>query len=190
MSIDDRARWEQRYQQRPPLRAPSPLLARIRPHLPPPGALLDIASGPGPDTPWWQAQGWAVTLADISPTALARARAAFPGVQTHCLDLEDDPIPTGPWDLIVCQSYLQRGLFAPMAAALRVGGGLLFSQPTVTNLERNARPSRRFLIERGEAARLVAGAGLAVAARGEEWGPDGRHVGWVVGIKKAKSPTG
>lgn len=180
---DDFQRWEARYQQSPPLSLPHPLLAELRPLLPPPGRALDLACGLAPNAAQLLDWGWAVTAADISPTALGRVQARHPAVQICPLDLRRDPLPAGPWDLIVCQNYLDRGLFAAMAAALVRGGALVFRQPTTENLTRHARPSRRFLLEPGEAVRLVEGAGLAAVWSREGWSA-GRCEGQVLGLKK------
>lgn len=42
----------------------------------PPGRAVDLGCGEGADSVWLARQGWSVTGVDISPTAVARARAA------------------------------------------------------------------------------------------------------------------
>lgn len=90
--------------------------------------------------------GLDVTLADISPVALAlaRGRAAGRGVPltTMAVDLEAEPFPAGPWDLIFSHHYLWRPLFAVFPRMLTPGGRLVVIQPTVCNLERHARGRR------------------------------------------------
>ena len=54
------------------------------------------------------------------------------------IDFETDPFPTGPWDVIVGFFFLDRTLFPRFADSLAPGGLLVYSQPTVTNLQRLA----------------------------------------------------
>jgi len=45
----------------------------------------------------------------------------------------------------------------------------------VTNLERHASPSRRFLVETGELELWARGLTLEIVVAREGWTPDGRH---------------
>ena len=54
-------------------------------------------------------------------------------------------------------SALHRPLLASLGGDVRPGGSLVVVQPTVRNLERFARPSRRFLLDEGELAGLLGG---------------------------------
>ncbi len=66
--------------------------------------------------------------------------------------------PDGPPVAVVsCFHYLQRGLLQSVATDLPAGAIFACSIATVNNLERNERPSRRFLLEPGELKRLVVG---------------------------------
>jgi hypothetical protein len=124
-----------------------------------------------------------VTVVDVSPVGLAAARdaAAASGIVIETIqhDLEADPtLPEGPWDVIFCHNYLNRELFAEMAAKLSPGKGVLMvCHPTMSNLERNSKPSARFLLEDGEAADVATaeGSGLWVACSTEQWSGDSRH---------------
>ena len=87
-------------------------------------------------------------------------------------DLDVEPLPSGPWDLVVCFNFLRRSLFTVWPRVLAPGGLLVFSQPTRSNLRRHARPPAGFLLEDAELQRLVRG--LEVLRYEEGWFSD-RH---------------
>ena len=122
-------------------------------------------------------RGLDATLLDVADAALAlaRARAETEGVPLTCVqaDLTAAPPPVGPWDVLVDFHYLQRDLFPHFPMLLRPGGLLVFVQPTVVNLERHARPARRFLLAEGEIGELVQG--LEIVSLDEGWSAAGRH---------------
>jgi tellurite methyltransferase len=183
MSAGDRERWDTRYR-RPGAarRAPSAFLCSLEHLLPaaaprsPAPRALDVAGGAGRNAIWLARRALDVTLADVSPVALdlARAEAAAAGVVLRLLevDLETEPLPPGPFDLIVSIDFLCRPLFAAFAAALAPGGLLVYLQPTRTNLERHASPSAAYLLEPGELPRLAVG---LEPVRAEEGWFDDRH---------------
>jgi tellurite methyltransferase len=178
MSGADRDRWDRIHAARGPgLAEPSSLLTAEADRLPRAGRALDVAGGSGRHALWLARRGLAVTLADVSPVALARAAAEAGDLPlaTVEVDLERQPLPAGPWDLILCFHYLQRSLFPALAGALAPGGLLLFCQPTERNLERHAKPSRRFLLAEGELARLIADLPLEILHLAEGWSAEGRH---------------
>ena len=80
-----------------------------------------------------------VTAVDLSPASVAEAarRAAAEGlsgkVRYAVVDLERDPLPDGPYDLILAHDVLHHvraldSLFARISAALRPAGRLLFCE--------------------------------------------------------------
>ena len=83
---------------------------------------------------------------------LARQRALAQGsqIETMSVDLEVDSLPEGPFDLITCFNYRQRNLFPSIRERLKIGGSLLAEIAIVTNLERHAHPSLRYLGQLGE----------------------------------------
>jgi tellurite methyltransferase len=180
MSGADRDRWDRIYAERGrSLAEPSSFLTASADRVPPAGRALDVAGGSGRHALWLARRGLAVTLADVSPVALGQARAAAEAaglrLATVEVDLEHQPLPPGPWDLILDFHYLERSLFPAFAAALAPGGLLLFCQPTERNLERHDRPSRRFLLAEGELAGLIAPLPLEVVSLTEGWSDEGRH---------------
>ena len=183
MSAEERLKWDRKHSARgffPP--EPSELLTAHQAYLQQPHAgakALDVAGGSGRHALWLAESGFAVTLTDISETALqiARDEAAARGLDltTICEDLETDPFPPGPWQVILCFHYLNRPLFAQFASQLTPDGVLVFVQPTVRNLARHPRPSRSFLLDEGELQSLAAENGLKTIVHEEGWSKAGRH---------------
>src|SRR4051812_34247673 len=122
MSDAERTKWDARYAEEGALREPSCLLVEIEDLLPTRGRALDLAGGGGRHAIWLAKRGLDVTLADISEEGLAIARAAAKqtGVPltTLAIDLETEPLPEGPWDLILSFHYLNRPLFERVPSAL------------------------------------------------------------------------
>ena len=190
MADGDRARWDARYRDRGPDHGgdPCPFLAALDDLLPRRGCALDVAGGAGRNACWLARRGLDVTIADVSPVGLdlARAAAAAAGVTLRFVetDLESEPLPGGPYELIVSIDFLCRALFAAFPAALVPGGLLVYSQPTRTNLERHPHPGARFLLEGGELRSLVGD--LDILRYEEGWFGD-RHEARVVARKRPVS---
>jgi tellurite methyltransferase len=189
MAVADRERWNRKYREeaaRPlqpeaEIAEPSPFLAEVSALLPVSGRALDVAGGSGRNARWLLQRGLQVTIADISEVGLQRAVAAAPGLRTMQLDLESEPLPPGPWDLILCSHFLHRPLFARFPGALARGGMLVIAHPTASNLERHPKPGRQFLLEDGELPSLVSG--LDVLLYKEGWTSSGRHEAWLLAQK-------
>ncbi|TMA69869.1 MAG: class I SAM-dependent methyltransferase [Deltaproteobacteria bacterium] len=187
MADGDRERWDARWRADAGATEPSPFLIALDALLPRAGAALDVAGGTGRNAVWLARRGLDVLCADVSPVALAlaRERAAAAGValRTIAVDLETEPLPRGPFALIVAIDFLHRPLLAAVPDALAAGGLLVMSQPTRTNLTRNARPSARFLLDDGELPGLVVG--LEVVCYVESWFED-RHEARLMARKAAR----
>ena len=136
MGASDRERWDERHRaaladggrERPPaawLAAHHDLLAR-QPH----GRALDIACGLGRNALYLAGLGFTVDAVDVSSVAVehlskvAGERGA--AVRAHRLDLAVDPLPTGPYEVIVNTYFLDRRLHRALVAALAPGGLLVF----------------------------------------------------------------
>lgn len=183
MVVDERTKWDDRYTGEGTVdRVPGALVDAL-PHLPTSGRALEIAGGLGAGARVLAHHGLDVVLADISSVALAKAnrlaQAAELPIATLALDFRTEPFPPGPWQVITCFHYLDRPLLASLARHLVPGGVAVVGIATVTNLERNPRPSRRFLLEHGEIGRLLAD--LEVVAYDEQWSEHGVHEARFVG---------
>lgn len=174
---DAQLRWDRRYAAGGGATAPSALLEGVAGLLPAAGRALDVAGGAGRHAVWLAQREFDVTLADVSPVALAGARraaaAAGVAIDTVQVDLEAAPPPAGPWDVILVFHYLQRDLFPTLAGMLAPGGVLVMVLATVRNLERHDRPPREYLLDEGEAPALAAG--LDVIRYEEGWLAEDRH---------------
>jgi tellurite methyltransferase len=187
----DRARWNARYAARAaepaPPDGPAAFLTERAASLPERGTALDVAGGTGRNALWLAARGLDVTLVDVSDAACAEAtaRAVASGISLDVVraDLTEDPVPEGPWDLILVHHWLDRPTWRALPGHLAPGGVLLVCQPTERNLERHERPGRRWLLDDGEVERLahelvVAApddADLEIVEADGGWGTEGRH---------------
>ena len=177
MSQADREKWNQAYRARANRLPPSAFVTGLAAWFPARGRALDVAGGAGRHALWLAGRGLEVTLADVSDVALAEAAQAAAGAgvkfATLQLDLEAEPLPPGPWDVILCSFFLHRPLFAQFAEALAPGGVLAVAHPTRRNLERHPKPGAAFLLEEGELAAFARG--LEVIACDEGWRESGVH---------------
>jgi tellurite methyltransferase len=195
----DRERWNERWRSRAGDLSPPAAFCVEHTHLlPRAGRALDVAGGAGRHTVWLARAGLDVTLIDVSDVALERAEhrvtAAHVGarVKYRRIDLtEPGPageLPTGPFKAIVMFHYLDRARRDEIAALLDDDGLLIAVQPTVTNLERHARPSRNYLVEPGEVAEWATGIGLEAVVSREGWNIEGRHEAELIARRAAVPP--
>lgn len=189
MADGDAARWDAKYDGRPlPAVEPTLALRQVLPWIPSRGRALDLAGGDGAQAVWMAQRGLEVALCDVSAVALRRAEAiaAAAGVQleTHRIDLETESLPPGQRSVVLCSNYLQTSLWPKVFEVLEPGGVAIWLHPTVTNLERNAKPSPRFLLEPGQGRRVLEGTGLRVEHAEEAW-VGTRHLSIVVGRRDA-----
>jgi SAM-dependent methyltransferase len=193
VSDQERQKWDLKHAGRgffPP--EPSSLITGCRNLLPRSGGrALDLAGGSGRHSFWLAGCGFDVTLADISEAGLTIARGEAErralALETVCADFEREPIPAGPWKVILCFHYLHRPLFGEFARCLTGDGVLVFAQPTVLNLERHPRPGRRYLLEEGELGDLAIRNHLEIIHLQEGWSAEGRHEGLLVARRQGRA---
>ena len=186
MSEADRERWDQRWGEGGHSDGDPPdWLADLERELPRAGRALDVAAGSGRAALWLARHGLTTLAVDVSPVGLERlgASAARRGlrVETRVLDLEREPLPAGPFDVVACLRYLQRDLFPALRDCLSPGGLLVCELMTRRNLERHDHPSGRFLVEENELLELVAP--LRVVYHREGW-IDGRALARVAAVRE------
>ena len=188
MPLFDQQKWDAKYAGGIEIpREPSLGLLALDELLPRRGRALDVAGGAGRHAVWLARRGLDVTIADVSPRGLelaaARAKEAGVSITPLRMDLQVQPFPAGPWDLILSVCYLWRPLYAIYPQALSSGGLLVIIQPTMTNLERHPKPPTDYLLNDGELPGLVQG--LEVVHYLEGWQADGRHDAVLVARKGA-----
>lgn len=188
MSLADRQKWDARYAVADNVpREPSEVLLSLAHFLPSRGRALEVAGGGGRHAIWLAQRGLDVKLIDISPIglALARRRAAEAGlaIDTVEIDLEQQPPPAGPFDLILIAYYYCPTLVPRFHKHLAPGGLLVVIQPTRQNLERHDKPPAGFLYEPGELRRLAVG--LEIEHYAEGWLADERHDAVLVARRRA-----
>ena len=181
MAQRDREKWDERYRAGDYGQGDPTWMRELEDEIPTQGNALDVAAGAGRIAIWLARRGLSVTAVDISPVGLALAREAAgdEGVAIHtvAMDLEREVLPEGPFDLIACFHYRQRALFPILAAQLAPSGVIVAELLTVKNLERQARPSRRWLAEPNELLRDCSA--LEVLFYRETW-IEGRHLARLV----------
>ena len=172
----DRERWNAKWRERAgELESPAAFVVEHADLVPARGRALDLAGGAGRHAIWLARCGLAVTLCDISRAALdiARRAAGDLAIRTIELDLDQADPPAGPWDVILCFHYLNRGLIERMPDLVAPNGHVFLCHPTRRNLERHEHPSSRFLVAEGELRGLLQG--LTIVSYEESWGEEGRH---------------
>lgn len=187
----DRERWNATWRERAgELEPPAAFLVEHAHLLPGAGKALDIAGGAGRNAVWLARRGLDVTLVDVSDVAITRAetKAASLGVKLRARRVDlDEPLDLAPlYDLVVIVHYLNREQRDAYAQLLVDGGVLVHVQQTVVNLERHAKPSRRFLVEEGELAAWVEGIGFETLVHREAWSEEGVHEASVIARRVAE----
>ncbi|KRE30106.1 SAM-dependent methyltransferase [Mycobacterium sp. Soil538] len=147
MSDDDRDRWDRRYRGLPPASPDDVCLPTVfRPfaHLfPTTGTAMEVACGRGTAAVWLARRGVTVRGYDISPVAIAEARAlaqrcGCAGALFAVADLDGGLPPGDPVDVLLCTNFRDRRLDEPMQHRVREGGLLAVSALS----EVGAAPSR------------------------------------------------
>ncbi len=172
MAAGDRERWDRTWSSGGHADSQAPeWLEEHDAQLPRGGRALDVAAGAGRVALWWAARGLESLAVDVSPVALRLVREAAERaglrLATRELDLERESLPDGPFAAISVFHYLQRDLFPRLCETLAPGGVLVCEIATVRNLERNPKPSARFLLQPAELRDLCAG--LELVSYSEEW---------------------
>ncbi|MDP2710524.1 MAG: methyltransferase domain-containing protein [Solirubrobacteraceae bacterium] len=140
--MDARDRWNERYAAAGPPRiagAPARWLVEHERLLTGAGRALDVACGDGRNALHLAQLGYTVDAIDVSDVAIEQLRAVAGerglAVRASVVDLEREPLPAGPYDVIVTFNYLQRDLFDALQDALAPGGLLLYETLAQAHVE-------------------------------------------------------
>ncbi len=148
MAVEDRERWEKKYQNHP---IPTKVVSIVKEYAPLSQGkkALDIACGMGRNSRYLAEQGFEVDALDISPRALESLQG-MERIHTQEVDFDTHTLDEHHYDLIVCTYFLKRELFPQILNALKKGGILIF-ETFVYHPDNDKAPSNRaFLLEQGE----------------------------------------
>ncbi|MDP1850166.1 MAG: methyltransferase domain-containing protein [Solirubrobacteraceae bacterium] len=164
--MSSRDRWNERYAQ-PGRRwmpeTPSEWLVAHERLLHGGGRALDVACGDGRNTLYLAQLGYMVEAIDVSDVAIdalratVEARGLTMAITVGVVDLEREPLPAGPYDVIVMTNFLLRDLYEPLQDALTPGGLLVFetlARCHVDELGHSFNPD--YLVAPGELAQAFA----------------------------------
>ena len=156
-----RERWNERYARDDPRvfpDAPAEWLVEHRDLLANRGRALDVACGDGRNALYLAQLGYEVDAIDASDVTIGALRAAARerdlAITARVVELGREPLPAGPYDVIVTLNFLQRDLFGALEEALAPAGLLFyetFAPAHVEELGRSFNPA--YLLERGELPR-------------------------------------
>ena len=139
MSEADKTRWNTRYSagEYATRTHPTVLLRTWLPQLPA-GRALDIACGAGRNALFLARAGYDVTGVDISDVALERARVSAEresvDIRWEAIDLDQAPLPDGPFNVIVVSRFLMHHLFPQILDRLASDGVLVYEQHLRTDM--------------------------------------------------------
>jgi len=191
MSVEDKTRWNERFDQGAYAARthPSALLIEYAEHLPTVESrrALDVACGAGRNTHYLCEQGFSLTSVDIADKGLERLVAgARPEhtIRTLCHDLESGlPTLEGNFDVIVMMRYLNLALIEPLCKLL-APGGVFFCEVLLEHQkgESVGPGAGRFRASAGALKQAFAGMELLHDFEGSLNDPDGRlaHVAQVI----------
>jgi SAM-dependent methyltransferase len=126
----DRARWNEKYRKGGHDLPSIPLLmyqGRLTK-----GRALDLAGGLGENAAVLALAGWAVTLADLSDLAVARARGRALELKADVRVVQADALRLpfrGPFETIVVARFIERSISRELVRLLAPGGTLFCEQP-------------------------------------------------------------
>lgn len=161
MAVRDRVRWDATYRERAERAYPKPD-ALLFPFVPPlrvpaSATALDLAAGQGQNGLWLAEQDYVVDLLDVSRVALGRAQAEAARRQLHtvnffAVDLDNAWLEPAKYDLICVFRFLSRPLIAPIRAATKPGGRVIYQTFNARYLESRPELNAKFLLALGELA--------------------------------------
>ncbi|PYX91677.1 MAG: SAM-dependent methyltransferase [Acidobacteria bacterium] len=126
----------------------------VRPLLPKPGAMIDVAGGVGRHALFYAKRAWKATLIDVSENGIAlaqkNARRRKLQIETITADLNNYDLrqSRARFDLLLVFFYLQRKLFPALVDMLRPGGLLIYKTYLRGTLKGPAHPL--YLLEPNE----------------------------------------
>jgi 2-polyprenyl-3-methyl-5-hydroxy-6-metoxy-1,4-benzoquinol methylase len=148
MALEDKERWDEKYQNNKIPDEPIKLITDYA-ALAPGKQALDIACGMGRHSKYLASLGFDVDALDISSVALEQLKE-IPHIHTKEVDFDTYTLPKEKYDLIVCTYYLERKLFPQMIEALKPNGIILFETFLLHPDNERAPSNPAFMLNEGE----------------------------------------
>ena len=148
MALEDKERWDEKYQNNPMPDEPIKLISDYA-KLATGKQALDIACGMGRHSKYLVSLGFEVDALDISSVAIEQLQN-IPHIHAKEVDFDTYSLPKEKYDLIVCTYFLERKLFPQIIDALKPSGIILME--TFLHHPDNERKSSNpaFLLNQGE----------------------------------------
>ena len=148
MALEDKDKWNKKYQNNPIPDTPIKLITQYA-KLATGKQALDIACGMGRHSKYLISLGFEVDALDVSSLAIASLQN-IPQIHAKEVDFDTYQLEKKKYDLIVCTFFLKRELFPQIIEALKTGGILIY-ETFVYHPDNEQVPSERsFLLEEGE----------------------------------------
>ncbi len=148
MAVEDKQKWDKKYQNNPVSNTPIKLItdfAKLATGI----KALDIACGMGRHSKYLSSEGFDVDALDISSVAIESLQN-IPHIHPQEVDFDSYTFKKDHYDLIVCTFFLKRELFPQITKALKEGGIFIYETFLYHPDNENAPSNRTFLLEEGE----------------------------------------
>ena len=148
MALEDKLRWNEKYQDNPMPDEPIKLISEYV-DLASGKQALDIACGMGRHSKYLASLGFDVDALDISSVAIAQLQN-IPSINAKEVDFDTYTLPKAQYDLIVCTYFLERKLFPQMIEALKPEGIILMETFLHDPANERKASNPAFLLQKGE----------------------------------------
>ncbi|MDJ0738439.1 MAG: methyltransferase domain-containing protein [Gammaproteobacteria bacterium] len=154
-----RDKWDRRHADASGAAMPLEVLVDNAHLLPAAGDALDLACGLGGSALFLADRGFRVRAWDISPVAVQRLRERAAGLPlvAEARDVVARPPRAAAFDVVVVGHFLDRGLCAALAAALRPGGLLFYQTFSSERVDDSGPGDGPYRLQPNELLRLFAG---------------------------------
>jgi len=151
MAVEDKERWNTKYQDQETVQKRSKPIALVENYaeLSPGKSALDLACGLGRHSKYLASMDYSVDALDISSVAI-KSLQNIPHLHAKEVDFDTFTLPKETYDLIVCVYFLKRSLFSQMIDALHPNGILIMETFLHDPGNERAPSNPAFLLNEGE----------------------------------------
>ncbi len=153
MALNDKLKWDKKYQTTPSLlekREPSNKLINLLTKVKGKKA-LDVASGAGRNSIYLATNGFEVEAIDISQIALNELeKKGFDNITCKLVDLDEYEIPKNSYDFIIMTNFLDRNLIPKLKTALKKDGILFIETYMYDEINEKPPSNPDFLLQKDE----------------------------------------